>query len=98
MPSVPTIEIAKETRKQLTELGRLAGFHIRGKSNQAEILKDTPAEDRASAIDLEENNLPTTKTLGVLWNANEDTFSFNYSLTPDMELTKRNVLKKTATI
>ena len=30
------------------------------------------------------------------WNANEDT-SLDYSFTPDMEFTKRNVLKKTAT-
>ena len=50
------------------------------------------------AIDLEENSLPTAKTLGVLWNANEDTFLFNYSFTLDMEFTKRNVLKKTPTI
>lgn len=99
MPSVPTIDIAKETRKQLTELGSLAGFHIRKwMSNQAEVLKDIPAEDRASAIDLDENKLSTTKTLGVLWTADEDTFSFKYSLTPDIQLTKRNVLKKTATI
>ena len=99
MPSVPTIDIAKETRKQLTELGSLAGFHIRKwMSNQAEVLKDIPAEDRASTVDLEENKLSTTKTLGVLWTADQDTFSFKYSLTPDIELTKRNVLKKTATI
>ena len=44
------------------------------------------------------DSLSTAKTLGVLRNANEDTFSFNYSFTPDMEFTKRNVLKKTATI
>ena len=99
MPSVPTIDIAKETQKQLKELGSLAGFHIRKwMSNQAEVLKDIPAEDRASAIDLDENKLSTTKTLGVLWIAEEDTFSFKYLLTPDIQLTKRNVLKKTATI
>lgn len=41
MPSVPTIEIAKETRRQLTELGSLAGFHIRKWiSNRAEVLED----------------------------------------------------------
>ena len=99
MPSVATIEIAKETRKQLTELGNLAGFHLRKwMSNQAEVLKDIPAEDRAQTIDLEENKLSTTKTLGVLWTADLDTFSFKYSLTPETELTKRKVLKKTATI
>ena len=99
MPSVATIEIAKETRKQLTELGNLAGFHLRKwMSNQAEVLKDIPAKDRAQTIDLEENKLSTTKTLGVLWTADLDTFSFKYSLTPETELTKRKVLKKTATI
>ena len=77
MPLVPTIDIAKETRKQLTELGSLAGFHIRKRmSNQAKVLKDIPAEDRASTIDLEENKLSTTKTLGVLWTADQDIFSF----------------------
>ena len=60
MPSVATIEIAKETRKQLTELGNLAGFHLRKwMPNQAEVLKDIPAEDRAQTIDLEENKLST---------------------------------------
>ena len=67
-------------------------------SNPAEVLKDIPAEDRASTIDLEENKLSTTKTLGVLWTADQDTFSFKYSLTPEIELTKRNMLEKTATI
>ena len=99
MPSVPTVEIAKETRKQLTELGSLAGFHIRKWiSNRAEVLEDIPEADRASEIDLERNKFPTTKMLGVLWTAERDTFSFSYELTPKIKLTKRNVLKKTATI
>ena len=99
MPSVPTIDITKETRKQLTELGTLEVFHTQKRmSNQAEALKDIPAEDRASTIDLEQNKLSTTKTLGVLWNANQDTLLFKYSLTPEIELTNQNVLKKTATI
>jgi len=98
MPSVPTVEIAKETRRQLTELGSLAGFHIRKWiSNLAEVLQDIPEADRASEIDLERNKFPTTKTLGVLWTAERDTFSFSYELTPDMKLRKRNILKKTAT-
>ena len=98
MPSVPTIDIAKETRKQLTELGSLAGFHIRKwMSNQGEVLKDIQ-QKIVHQIDVEENKLSTTKTLGVLWTADKDTFSFKYSLTPAIELTKRNVLKKTATI
>lgn len=63
-------------------------------SNQARILKDISEEGQVSAIDLEENSLPMAKTLGMLWNANEDTFLFNYSFTPDMEFTKRTVLRR----
>jgi len=45
MPSVPTVEIAKETQRQLTELGSLAGFHIRKWiSNRPEVLEDIPEE------------------------------------------------------
>ena len=41
MPLVPTINNGKERKKQLTELGSLAGFHIRKwMSNQAKALKD----------------------------------------------------------
>ena len=99
MPSLPNIEIAKETRRQLTELSAQAGFHIRKwMSNQAEVLKDISVAHRASEIDLEHNHLSTMRSLGVLWTAKDDTFSFNYALTPDLDLTKRNVLKKTATI
>ena len=99
MPSVPTVEIVKEIRRQLTELGSLVGFHIhKWISNQAEELEDIPEADRASEIDLERNKFPTTKTLGVLWTAERDTFSFSYELTPKIKLTKRTVLKKTAAI
>ena len=66
-------------------------------SNQAGILKNIPKE-KISAIELEGKSLPTAQRLGVLRNANEDTFSFNNRFTPDTEFTKRNVLKKTATI
>lgn len=97
IPSVPMAEIAKETRRQLTELGHQVGFHIKkGISNRAEILQEIPAADHAAEINLEKNTFTTTKTLGVQWTAEFDT-SFNYTIKEDVELTKRNVLKKTAT-
>ena len=67
MPPAPTVDEAKETRKQLTELGDLAGFHIRKWiSNEPDVIADIAEEDRASEIDLKKRELPTTKTLGVL--------------------------------
>ena len=43
--------------------------------------------------------MPTTKTLGVLWAATDDKFSFRHSLQLDgFEFTKRNVLRRTASV
>ena len=99
-PSAPTVDEAKETRRQLTELGDQAGFHTqKWVSNNVDVIADIKDEDRASEIDLEKRELPTTKTLGVLWSATDDKFFFRHSLQLDgFEFTKRNVLKKTATV
>ena len=60
------------------------------------MIADIPEEDRASEIDIRRNKFPTTKTLGVLWISNDDTFFFSYSPPmDDFEITKRNVLTKT---
>ena len=54
MPSVETVEAAKEMRQQLTELGDEAGFHIRKwKSQKPEVIMDIPEADRATKVDLE---------------------------------------------
>ena len=45
-------------------------------SNSPEVLTVIPQELRAFEIDLNHNTLPSTKTLGVLWSAEEDAFSF----------------------
>lgn len=67
VPSLDSIERAIETRRQLTEMGDKAGFHVRKwVSNLTEVLADVPEEDRASEVNLEKNERPVTKTLGVL--------------------------------
>ena len=84
MPSVSSVDEVKETRRQLTELGDMAGFHIRKWiSNRPEVIEDIPVADRASEIDLDNSVLPTTKTLGVLWRATDDVFSFYCSVPQD---------------
>ena len=100
MPSAPTVDDAEETRKQLTELGDLAGFPIRKWiSNEPDVIADMVEGDRASEIDLEKKELPTTKTLGVLWAATDNKFSFRHSLQLDgFEFTKTNVLRRTASV
>ena len=69
---------AIETRRQLTDMGDKAGFHVRKwVSNFTEVLSDVPKEDRAAEVDLEKNKLPVTKTLGLSWTARDDEFCFN---------------------
>ena len=68
MPSVATVEAAKEVRQQLTELGDKAGFHIhKWISQKPEVIMDIPEPDRATNVDLERREFPVTKTLGVAW-------------------------------
>ena len=68
-------------------------------SNSPEVLLVIPQELRAFEIDLNHNALPLTKTLGVLWSAQEDVFSFHVT-TPVVEdvLTKRSILGRVAAV
>lgn len=76
MPSIKNVEEAKMMRKQITELGDKAGFHVRKWiSHGPEVLEDIPEQDRAAEIDLSKTEVPVTKTLGVLLIAQEDKFS-----------------------
>ena len=54
---------AIEMRRQLTELGDKANFHIRKWiSNHCDVVEDIPKEDE----------LPITKTLGMSWTVSDD--------------------------
>ena len=57
-----------ELYKQLEELWNKAGMHARKwMSNSTKVLEKIPIEDRASEVDINEDPLPTLKTLGVTW-------------------------------
>ena len=89
-----------ELYRQLSELWGRAGMHARKwLSNSTTVLNSIPIKDRSSEIILENNPLPTIKTLGILWVAEEDVFTFR--CTPpltDFKVTKRNILSKIATV
>jgi len=97
MPSAPTVGEAKETRKQLTELGYKAGFHIRKwLSNDVDVIADIweKTELRRLIWRRESYRLPRP-----LLSCGAQQFFFRHSLLLDgFEFTKRNVLKKTATV
>ena len=94
MNSVSNVEKSVGLWRNLTKLLGLAGMKIRKWcSNEPDVLRDIPVEDRAGNIRLEDGNMPTIKTLGVLWKSKEDVFTFQLVAPPyDDNLTKRKVI------
>jgi len=89
----------------VTSLLRAGGFHIRKwMTNSEEVLDSIPQADRATAMNILVGghghcNLPSAKTLGVMWCATEDVFSFHYPSPVQLPtITKRSVLRKMASI
>jgi hypothetical protein len=86
--------------KQLSQLWRLAGMHTRKwLSNSDTVLACIPSEDRAMEMEIEGDQLQGAKTLGVLWLAKDDVFTFHYNQPDEAFIyTKRSVLKKVAAL
>ena len=63
---------------ELMALWGKAGMHARkGLSNSEKVLQNIKPENRARMIDLSNDEIPSVKTLGILWIAKEDVFSFS---------------------
>ena len=98
MDSFATIEEAAEVRDALVEIYANISMEIRKwASSHLEVLAPIPPEHRAKSILLEEKGqaqqeLPTVKTLGMLYLAPKDTFSFEAPDKWGAEWTKRKIL------
>ena len=46
-------------------------------------MKTITMEDRAQEVDLDKSDLLSSKTLGMLWNAKEDIFTYKYNAAMD---------------
>ena len=68
-------------------------------SNSAKVLSEIPVEDRKAEVDIDRDQLPCAKTIGVWWLADRDVFTFKENA-PESSMvhTKRNFLKKFATL
>ena len=68
-------------------------------SNSKEVLRQIPEADRANKIDLDAGELPSIKTLGIVWDAEKDEFTYQ-SIKPDNSEvnTKRSLLRRMATL
>jgi len=77
MDSTPDEKTAIELYHQLSELWTKAGMHARKwLSNSTKVLREIPQEDRLTEIDIDRDDLPSTKALGVAWIAQNDAFTF----------------------
>ena len=82
-----------ELRKGLCDLLKSAGFHLtKWMSNSKTVLSGIPPGEYAKPIvNLNFQDLPTERTLGLLWDANTDCFKFDVHL-PDRPVTRRGIL------
>jgi hypothetical protein len=98
--SVDSTEEGIHLREQLTQLLEGAGFIVRRWcSNDPEVLRGLPEEDKATGIvKVKESELPSVNTLGVLWSAEKDSFGFIGDVEAPEVYTKRTLLSKVATL
>ena len=96
--SIDTTEEGIHLREDLTALMKSAGFIIRKWcSNDPEVLRDVPKEDLAQGVmEVRDAELPSIKTLGLLWDAGEDCFRFSNNIEPPVTFTKRTLLSRVA--
>ena len=95
LPSTDSREKAIEMRKQMTELLRRGGFRLhKWLTNDPDVLATIPEQDRSPRfLELSEDNLPTDRTLGVIWDAQDDMLQFT-GLKDDPGTTKRKILSQ----
>ena len=103
MASVESVEMAKEVRKQSTELGNKAGFHVRNWISQKTWSDRGHTSNRSSSRSWSgEERFRSQRLWGVVWIVQEDKFSFCFQPTNRGILWKKkkkwDVLKKRATI
>ncbi|XP_078355671.1 uncharacterized protein LOC144640376 [Oculina patagonica] len=101
LDSCETVEGAQHLQRQLSDLLAMAGFRLRKwSSNEPVVIEDIPKEDRLPTLAINKDDLPKTKTLGVMWEAQRDVFTFQVEqpLVDSKKPTKRNVLSAIASL
>ena len=67
-------------------------------SNSLKVLENIPPQYRASEVSLDGDEISAVKTLGVLWLATNDVFTFKSDVLKKFQPSKRNFLKRIATL
>jgi len=99
MFSVADIEEAKIRKEEIVKIWNFAGMKAtKWISNDSEIVKTIPVEDRSRCLDLVDKDVCFVKTLGVSWDPITDSFSFKADLMEQSRYTKRSFLSFLARI
>ena len=88
-----TVKEAQKLRQQLSELVGDAGFKFRKwSSNKVFVIEGIPPANQLSSLEITDGLLSTRTTLGVLWKAGKDVFSFQAKAAEHCKTpTKRNI-------
>ncbi|XP_003724582.2 uncharacterized protein LOC100890015 [Strongylocentrotus purpuratus] len=93
--SSSTVEKAVELSKGLQATCGRGGFHLtKWNSNHRAVLHAIPKDERASSVqqlNFEKDKLPQERALGILWNAETDSFGYSIKI-KDRPPTKRGML------
>ncbi|KAK6175033.1 hypothetical protein SNE40_013574 [Patella caerulea] len=93
LKSLKTEEEAIAHIQDITSLLRKGGFRLtKWNSNSKRVLENVPSEDRAVMVkDLDLDKLPVERALGILWDMENDSFTFKVDL-QDKPATRRGIL------
>lgn len=101
LKSVPTEKEAVKLAKELMTLCESGGFHLtKWMSNNKALLYSIPDSERAPVakdLDLQPNELPVERALGVQWCTSSDSFKFKVQL-PDKPCTRRGILSVASSV
>jgi len=99
LPSAGSCEEVIEMRKQMTELLLRGGFRLhKWLTNDPDVLATIPEQDRSPRfLELSEDKLPTDRTLGVIWDSQDDVLRFT-RLKGDPGTTKQKIFSQAFSI
>ncbi|XP_068762178.1 uncharacterized protein [Montipora capricornis] len=86
LKSLPSVKDAITHVRELCSLLQRGGFRLtKWVSSSREVLESIPVKDRGQEIkklNLQKDELPVERALGVQWRIEDDTFGFNVNLKP----------------
>ena len=101
LTSLPTVQEAVQLRADLTELCSKGGFQLtKWVSNDRTVLSTIKEDDKGKdikSLDLDKDQLPTDRALGLQWSVEDDAFRFEIKVT-EKPHTRRGILSMVSSV